>query len=252
MCGHSTFIIRVWCTKVHKREVILLATTATLLILTFIVGAPALNMIIEVKVMETKLSERSEVNKMKIDLIPENLTIGERAKIIVRDSGGKLVEGVKIYVAENHNPSTKGIYIGETNSNGELTHIFEKEGWYRIYAEKEGFSSQVASIYVGFKGFLSFSRELKRLYDDRRFEVIRITSNGRPVEKVEIYINGTFVGYTDSDGELSYMFKCGEIYEIVVKKEGYRGSLIILDLDPRGGTGTTIRPIEEISSSHNK
>jgi len=235
----------------HKREAILLATAATLLILTFIVGTPALNMIIEVKVMEP-FSEKSEVNKMKIDLIPENLTIGERAKIIVRDSEGKPVEGVKIYVAENHNPSTKGVYMGETNSSGELTHVFEREGWYRIYAEKEGFLSQVTSIYIGLKGFLSFSRELKRLYGDRRFEVIRITSNGRPVEKVEIYINGTFVGYTDSDGELSYMFKCGEIYEIVVKKEGYRGSLIILDLDPRGGTGTTIRPLEEISSSHNK
>lgn len=34
--------------------------------LTFIVGAPALNMIIEVKVMETKLSEKSEVNKLKM------------------------------------------------------------------------------------------------------------------------------------------------------------------------------------------
>jgi len=50
----------------HKREAVFLATAAALLMLTFIVGTPALNMIIEVKVMETKLSEKSEVNKLKM------------------------------------------------------------------------------------------------------------------------------------------------------------------------------------------
>ena len=154
----------------HKREAVFLATAAALLMLTFIVGTPALNMIIEVKVMETKLSEKSEVNKLKIDLIPENLTIGERAKIIVRDSGGKPVEGVKVYVAENHNPSTKGIYIDETNSSGELTHAFEREGWHRIYAEKERIPlpsdkrlrriERESLIVKFFLQFLCFCREL--------------------------------------------------------------------------------------------
>ena len=70
-----------------------------------------------------------------------------------------------------------------------------------------------------------------------------ITSNGYPVEKVEIYVNSTFIGYTDNNGELSYTFKRGKVYEIIIKKEGYRGLLIISDLNPEGGTGTVIQPL---------
>jgi len=229
----------------HRKGAIFLATAVAIVML--VVSTLALNMkIIEVKVMETKQPEKPEVNKLKIDLIPENLTIGERAKIIVRDSRDNPIKGVKVYVAKNHNLSTKGMYIGETNSSGEITHVFEEEGWYKIYAEKEGFFPQATFVNVRLKGYLSFSMKLERLYDDKQFKVMRITSNGRPVEKAEVYINGTFVGYTDSNGELSHMFKLGEVYEIVVKKEGYRGLLIILDLDPRGGTGTTIRPLQDI------
>ena len=229
----------------HRRGAIFLATAVAIVML--VVSTLALNMkIIEVKVMETKQPEKPEVNKLKIDLIPENLTIGERAKIIVRDSRDNPIKGVKVYVAKNHNLSTKGMYIGETNSSGEITHVFEEEGGYKIYAEKEGFFPQATFVNVRLKGYLSFSMKLERLYDDKQFKVMRITSNGRPVEKAEVYINGTFVGYTDSNGELSHMFKLGEVYEIVVKKEGYRGLLIILDLDPRGGTGTTIRPLQDI------
>jgi len=229
----------------HRRGAIFLAIAVVLVML--IVSTLALNMkIIEVKVMETKQPEEPEVNKLKIDIIPENLTIGERAKIIVRDSRDNPIKGVKVYVAKNHNLSTKGMYIGETNSSGEITHVFEEEGWYKIYAEKEGFFPQATLVNVRLKGSLSFSMKLERLYDDKQFKVMRITSNGRPVEKAEVYINGTFVGHTDSNGELSHMFKLGEVYEIVVKKEGYRGLLIILDLDPRGGTGTTIRPLQDI------
>nr|MDO8043981.1 carboxypeptidase-like regulatory domain-containing protein [Candidatus Baldrarchaeota archaeon] len=228
----------------HRRRAIFLATAAAIVIL--VVSTSALNMkIIEVKI-ETKQSEKPEANKLKIDVIPENLTIGERAKIIVRDSGDDPIEGVKVYVARNHSSSTKGMYIGETNSSGEITHVFEEEGWYKIYAEKEGFFPQATLVNVRLKGSLSFSMKFEKLYDDERLKVMRISSNGRPVERAEVYINGTFVGHTDSNGELSHMFKLGEVYEIVVKKEGYRGLLIILDLDPRGGTGTTIRPLQDV------
>ncbi|HDG62528.1 MAG TPA: hypothetical protein ENG15_05955 [Thermotoga sp.] len=228
----------------HRRRAIFLATAAAIVIL--VVSTSALNMkIIEVKI-ETKQPEKPEANKLKIDVIPENLTIGERAKIIVRDSGDDPIKGVKVYVARNHSSSTKGMYIGETNSSGEITHVFEEEGWYKIYAEKEGFFPQATLVNVRLKGSLSFSMKFEKLYDDERLKVMRISSNGQPVERAEVYINGTFVGHTDSNGELSHMFKLGEVYEIVVKKEGYRGLLIILDLDPRGGTGTTIRPLQDV------
>ena len=168
----------------------------------------------------------------------------DRVKIIIRNSEGNPVKGAKVYVAKNY-PSMKGIYIGKTNSSGELTYVFEEEGRYKVYVEKEGFLPQEMLVNVKLEGTLSFSIELKEARNNEQLKTIHITSNGYPVEKAKIYINGTFVGYTNSNGELSYTFKLGKVYEITVKKEGYRGLLIILDMDPEGGTGSIIRPLKD-------
>ena len=71
------------------------------------------------------------------------------------------------------------------------------------------------------------------------------TSDGYPVEKAEIYINGTLVGYTNSNGELNHTLELGKVYKIIVKKKGYRGLLVILDMNPEGGTGSIIQPLKD-------
>ncbi|MCD6529151.1 hypothetical protein J7L06_02545 [Candidatus Bathyarchaeota archaeon] len=211
-------------------------------LLVFIVGALALNP----RMIEVNVTGPSPpvANKLKIDVIPEDVIVNEEVKIIIKDPEGSPIEEAKVYVAKNH-PSTKGVYIGKTNSSGELTYVFEEEGWYKVYVEKEGFLPQETLVNVKLEGILSFSIELKEAHNNEQLKTIHITSNGYPVEKAKIYINGMFVGYTNSNGELSYTFKLGKVYEITVKKEGYRGLLIILDMDPEGGTGSIIRPLKD-------
>ncbi len=212
-------------------------------LLMFISGTLVLNpTIIEVSITGSRPPVAA--NKLRIDVIPEDVIVGEEVKIIIRNPEGNPVKGAKVYVAKNY-PSTKGIYIGKTNSSGELTYVFKEEGWHRVYVEKEGFLPQEMPVNVKLKGTLSFSRELKEVRNNEQLETIQITSNGHPVEKAEIYINGTFVGYTNSNGELSYTFKLGKVYEIIVKKEGYQGLLLILDMDPEGGMGSIIRPLKD-------
>ena len=222
------------------RRIILLIGAA---LLALIVSASALNL----KMIEVNVTGPSPpaANKLKIDIIPEDVIVGEEAKIIIRDHEGNPVKKAKVYVAENHDPSTKVTYIGETNSSGELTYVFEKEGWHRVHVEKEGFQPQEALINVRLKGALSFSMELKEAHGDKQLKTLHITSNGQPIKNAEVYVNDTFIGYTDNNGELNYTFKLGKVYKITVKKKGYRGLIIILDMNPKGGTGTIIQPLKD-------
>ena len=196
--------------------------------------------------VEVKGSNSPSLNKLKMDLEPEDVTVGEEVKIIIKDQKGDPVMKAKVYVAKGYYSSAKMTFIGETDSRGMLVFLFEDEGWYRIYVEKEGFHSQERLVNVKLRGTLSFSIRLMEARGDERFEIIRITSNGHPVEKAEIYINGTLIGYTNSKGEISSSFKIGKVYEIIIRKKGYRGLLVILDMNPEGGTGTIIRPLKNV------
>ena len=218
---------------------------ATVALITIAVAALTLNNpdIIEVVV---KGSPSQSLSKLKIELEPEDVTVGDEVKIIIKDHMGNPVEKVRVYVAKDINSSAKIALVGETDSSGMLVYLFEDEGWHRIYVEKEGFHSQERLVNVKLRGALSFSIRLMEARGDERFEIIRITSNGRPVEKAEIYVNGTLIGYTNSNGEISSSFKIGEVYELIIRKKGYRGLLVILDMNPEGGTGTIIRPLKNV------
>ena len=189
-------------------------------------------------------STSQSLSKLKIELEPEDVTVGDEVKIIVRDRRGNPVEKAGVYVAKDS--SAEMTFIGETDSRGMLIYLFEDEGWHRIYVEKEGFCSQERLVNVKLKGALSFSRRLVEARNDERFEIIRITSNGNPVEKAEVYINGTLIGCTNSSGEIGISFKIGKAYELIIRKRGYRGLLVILDMNPEGGTGTIIRPLKNL------
>ena len=49
---------------------------------------------------------------------------------------------------------------------------------------------------------------------------IYVSVDGKPVENAEVYANGKLIGYTNSNGLLTYKFEPG-VYIIVAKKKGY-------------------------------
>ena len=78
-----------------KRLTLLVA----LILITIVVGVSALNL----RVIKVNIAGPSppEANKLKIDIAPEDIVVGEEVKIIVRDPEGKPVEEAKVYVAKN-------------------------------------------------------------------------------------------------------------------------------------------------------
>jgi len=76
-------------------------------LLVFIVGALALNL----RMIEVNVTGPSPpvANKLKIDVIPEDVIVNEEVKIVIKDPEGSPIEEAKVYVAKNY-PSTKGIY----------------------------------------------------------------------------------------------------------------------------------------------
>jgi len=221
---------------------IILAAVALIIL---VVAALTLNNSDIIKVV-VKGSTSQLLNKLKIDLEPEDVIVGDEVKIIIKDQMGNPVEKARVYVTRDHYSSAKIVCVGETDSSGMLVYLFEDEGQYRIYVEKEGFYSQERLVNVKLRGALSFSIRLMEARGDERFEIIRITSDRCSVEKAEVYVNGTLIGYTNSSGEISSSFKLGKVYEIIIRKRGYRGLLVILDMNPEGGTGTIIRPLKNV------
>ena len=172
------------------------------------------------------LSPVSALGVLKVTVVPKNPTAGEKVKIIVTTAmTNKPVAGAKVYVKSS---GLGKILIGETNSNGELIWIFEEPGIYRIGVEKEGYISiPVESgeiIVVKPKGILKLNVTKDKVVKEQgKVKVIiniYVTANGVPVEGAEVYINGKFIGLTDSNGLLTYKLEPG-VYVIKAKKTGY-------------------------------
>jgi len=142
------------------------------------------------------------------------------------------VAGAKVYVKSDVLSKT---LIGETNSNGE-------PGTYWIGVEKKGFASiPVESgevVIVRPKGVLELSvTEVEVVEEDGRVkQIVRIcvTAGGNPVKGAEVYANSRFIGYTDSNGLLTYKFEPG-IYVIVARKTGYLPTMLRQEQEPTKG-----------------
>ena len=157
--------------------------------------------------------------KLRIEIIPESPIVGESVSIVVRDSEGNPVKGVKVYIANE----TGRRFIGTTDSNGELTYVFKWYGWYKIELEKEGYLPSERPIHVKPKGYLTLSISGSPK-DGKWLTTITVYSAGKPVENVKIYVNGSFVGYTDNNGQLTCVFEPNKSYIILAKKEGFAPS----------------------------
>jgi hypothetical protein len=172
------------------------------------------------------LSPVSALGMLKVTVIPKDPTAGEEVRIIVTTAvTNEPVAGAKIYIKSDVLGKT---LIGETDSNGELRYVFEEPGTYRIRVEKEGYTSiPVESgevVVVKPKGALKLTVTEVEVVEEqgkvKQVTNIYVTANGNPVEGAEIYVNDKFIGYTDSNGLLTYKFEPGA-YVIVAKKTGY-------------------------------
>jgi len=172
------------------------------------------------------LSPASALGMLKVQVIPKDPAAGEEVKIIVTTAiKNEPVAGAKIYIKSDVLGKT---LIGETDSNGELRYIFEEPGTYMIGVEKEGYASiPVESgevVAVKPKGSLRLTVTEVEVVEEqgkvKQVTNIYVTANGNPVEGAEVYANDEFIGYTDSNGLLTYKFESG-VYVITAKKTGY-------------------------------
>jgi|GEM_PF-687961 len=172
------------------------------------------------------LSPVSALGMLKVTVIPKDPTAGEEVRIIVTTAiTNEPVAGAKVYIKSDVLGKT---LIGETDSNGELRYIFEEPGTYMIGVEKEGYTSiPVESgevVVVKPKGVLKLTVTEVEVVEEqgkvKQVTNIYVTANGNPVEGAEVYANDKLIGYTDSNGLLTYKFEPG-VYIIVAKKTGY-------------------------------
>lgn len=124
---------------IKMRKAAILIFTVFVLV-SVVLGSSVLNLI-KVGVVPEPTKVLKDVNKLKVEIAPEQPIVGEKVKIIVRDSENNPVEGAKIYVKKEDGETT---CIGETNSRGELTYVFGDRGTYWIGIEKEGFFSNAS------------------------------------------------------------------------------------------------------------
>ncbi len=168
----------------------------------------------------------SALGILKVTVIPKDPTAGEEVRILVTTAvTNEPVAGAKVYIKSDVLGKT---LIGETDSNGELRYVFEEPGTYMIGVEKEGFtpipieSGEV--VVVKPKGVLELTVTEVEVVEEqgkvKQIVNIYVTANGNPVEGAEVYANDRLIGYTDSNGLLTYKFEPGA-YVIVAKKTGY-------------------------------
>ena len=172
------------------------------------------------------LSPASALGMLKVTVIPKDPTAGEEVRIVVTTAiTNEPVSGAKVYIKSDVLGKT---LIGETDSNGELRYVFEEPGTYMIGVEKEGYTSiPVESgevVVVKPKGVLKLTVTEVEVVEEqgkvKQVTNIYVTANGNPVEGAEVYANNKLIGYTDSNGLLTYKFEPG-VYVIIAKKTGY-------------------------------
>lgn len=185
-----------------------------------------MNRVLSILFVLLLLSPVSALGVLEVQVIPKDPTAGKEVRIVVTAAvTNEPIAGAKIYIKSDVLGKT---LIGETDSNGELRYVFEEPGTYMIGVEKEGYASiPVESgevVVVKPKGSLRLTVTEVEVVEEqgkvKQVTNIYVTAHGGPVEGAEVYANDKLIGYTDSNGLLTYKFDPGA-YIIVAKKTGY-------------------------------
>jgi len=134
--------------------------------------------------------------ELKINL-PSEIIVGDTFDIEVT-AGNFSIEGATVKVNTTN--------VGKTNADGIVEYTAEKEGTFKITAEKDGYTTANKNMKVippKEKMSLNITPEKVYVGDTVTIEALKAVG-GDPIEGANISIDGNAVGKTDSDGKFTY------------------------------------------------
>lgn len=137
-----------------------------------------------------------ESRELKINL-PDEIIVGDTFDIEVT-AGENPIEGITVKV---NSTST-----GKTNADGIVEYTAEKEGTFKVTAEKDGYTTANKNMKVippKEKMSLNISPETVYVGDEITIEALK-TIGGDPIEGANVSINSKALGKTGSDGKITY------------------------------------------------
>lgn len=147
-----------------------------------------------------------ESRELKINL-PDEIIISDTFDIKVI-AGNNSIEGVNVKV--------NATSVGKTNADGIVEYTADKEGTFKVTAEKEGYTTANKNMKVippKEKMSLNVSPETVYVGDTITIEALK-TVGGDPIEDVNISVDSKALGKTDSDGKITY--KAEEVGKIKI------------------------------------
>lgn len=158
-------------------------------------------------------TESNESRELKINL-PSEIIVGDTFEIEVTAADNP-IEGVTVKVNTTS--------AGKTNSDGIVEYTAEEIGAIKITAEKDGYTTANKNVKVippKEKMSLNITPETVYVGDTITIEALK-TVGGNPIEGVNISIDGSAAGKTDSGGKFTYDTKEVGKIKISATAEGF-------------------------------
>ncbi|KKG16825.1 hypothetical protein EO98_01985 [Methanosarcina sp. 2.H.T.1A.6] len=194
-------------------------------------------------------TEGGASKELKISL-PDEIIVGDTFEIKV-NAGENPIEGVNVKIDTDS--------AGKTNANGIVEYTAEKEGTFKITAEKDGYTTANKNAKVippKEKMSINVSPETVYKGDTITIEALK-TIGGDPIEGVNVSINSKALGKTGSDGKITFTTEDVGKIKISAAREGFLeksvevnvkdyeaifefSNLVIDPIEVRAGKETTI------------
>ncbi|KKG12932.1 S-layer protein domain-containing protein [Methanosarcina sp. 2.H.A.1B.4] len=167
-------------------------------------------------------TEGGASKELKISL-PDEIIVGDTFEIKV-NAGENPIEGVNVKVDTAS--------AGKTNADGIVEYTAEKEGTFKITAEKDGYTTANKNAKVippKEKMSLNVSPETVYKGDTITIEALK-TIGGDPVEGVNVSINSKALGKTGSDGKITFTTEDVGKIKISAAREGFLDKSVEVDV----------------------
>jgi S-layer protein (TIGR01567 family) len=158
-------------------------------------------------------TESNESRELKINL-PSEIIVGDTFDIEVTAADNP-IEGVTV--------KANTTSLGKTNADGIVEYTAEKEGTFKITAEKDGYTTANKNAKVippKEKMSLNITPETVYVGDTITIEALKAVG-GDPIEGANVSIDGDAVGKTDSDGKFTYTTEEVGKIKISATSEGF-------------------------------
>ncbi|WP_410508295.1 S-layer protein domain-containing protein [Methanosarcina hadiensis] len=167
-------------------------------------------------------TESNESRELKINL-PGEIIIDDTFNIEVIAADNP-IEGVTVRVNTTN--------VGKTNADGVVEYTAEKEGTFKVTAEKDGYTTANKNMKVippKEKMSLNITPQTVYVGDTITLEALK-TIGGNPIEGVNISIDGKAAGKTDSDGKFTYTTEEVGKIKVSATAEGYLDKSVEVDV----------------------